>query len=186
MDFRPAPGPHQTNHSEPAAEPVHHQPAAHAPITTPIGDKMLKKQKKLILWLVVAILFIAAVGTAAYYVKRYHDSQQQVKKLSSNSQQAAQDQNQQLINKIGKLTPLPTGETPTIATVTDITKLKDQPFFANAVNGDKVLIYTQAKKAYLYRPSTNKLINIAPVNLGATTPATTQTPAPTGTTTKKK
>jgi C4-dicarboxylate-specific signal transduction histidine kinase len=145
---------------------------------------MLKRQKKLILWLVIAILFIAAVGTAAYYVKRYHDSQQQVKKLSSNSQQAAQDQNQQLINKIGKLTPLPTGETPTIATVTDITKLKDQPFFANAVNGDKVLIYTQAKKAYLYRPSTNKLINIAPVNLGATTPAT-QTPAPTGTATKK-
>lgn len=144
---------------------------------------MIKRQKQMILWLIIAILFIAAIGTAAYYVKRYRDSQAQVKKLSANSQQAAQDQNQQLINAIGKLTPLPTNETPTIATVTDITKLSDQPFFANAKNGDKVLIYTQAKEAYLYRPSTNKLINIAPVNLGAnqTSTGTSQTQ----TTTKK-
>jgi hypothetical protein len=80
---------------------------------------------------------------------------------------AAQTEAQTLISQIGKLTDLPQGETPTVATVTDITKLKDQPFFTNAKNGDKVLIYTTAKKAYLYRPSTNKLINIAPVNLGS-------------------
>lgn len=188
MDFRPTPGPHQPSHSAtpPAAGPVYHQPVAHPPETTRKEGKTLKRQKRLILWLAIAILLLAAIGTAGYYLKRYRDSQAQLKKLSANSQQAAQDQNQQLIARIGKLTPLPTGETPTIATVTDITKLKDQPFFANAVNGDKVLIYTQAKKAYLYRPSTNKLINIAPVNLGAaTTPAATQAPASTGTTTKK-
>lgn len=146
---------------------------------------MLRRQKQIILWLVIAILFIAAIGTAAYYVKRYHESQQQVKKLSSNPTLTAQQQNQDLISKVGKLTVLPTGETPTIATVTDITKLKDQPFFANAQNGDKVLIYTGAKKAYLYRPSTNKLINIAPVNIGNNqtsstgTSTTTQQPATT-------
>jgi hypothetical protein len=186
MDFRPTSGPHQTNHTEPAAQPVHHQPTAHEPATAHKGDKMLKRQKQLILWLVIAILFITAIGTAAYYVNRYHESQKQVKKLSSNPTLTAQQQQQDLITKVGKLTVLPTGETPTIATVTDITKLKDQPFFANAVNGDKVLIYTQAKKAYLYRPSTNKLINIAPVNLGGNTSATgATTPAATPGTTKK-
>ena len=78
---------------------------------------------------------------------------------------------------------LPTGETPTIATVTDASKLKDQAFFTNAVTGDKVLIYTNAKKAFLYRPSTNKIINIAPVNLGSGTGAA---PAATTPTTTKK
>lgn len=176
MDFRPQPAPHQTNHPAPApaAAAEHHAGPAHHPVK---GDRMLKRQKQLILWLIIAILFIAAIGTAIYYVKRYNDSQAQVKKLSSNSQQAVQDQNKQLIDKIGTLTPLPANETPTVATVTDITKLADQPFFANAKNGDKVLIYTQAKKAYLYRPSTNKLINIAPVNLG-----NNQTSTSTGTT----
>jgi hypothetical protein len=180
MDLRPAPGTHQPSHVPQG--PLHPASAPHKS-----RRDLMKRQKQLILWLVIAILLIVAFGTAAYYVKRYHESQQQVKKLSSSSQQAVQDQNQQLINKIGKLTPLPTGETPTVATVTDITKLKDQPFFANAVNGDKVLIYTQAKKAYLYRPSTNKLINIAPVNIGSDqTSGTSSTPTKSTTSPTKK
>lgn len=159
-------------------------PPAHVPTTHKRrrGTGVLKEPKRLIIWLIVLILFIAAVGTAAYYIKRYNDSQTQLKKVSSTSQQTAQSQNNQLITAIGKLTPLPTNETPTVATVTDITKLAGQAFFANAQNGDKVLIYTQAKKAYLYRPSTNKLINIAPVNLGS---SQTSTGTTTPTTTKK-
>lgn len=70
-----------------------------------------------------------------------------------------------LVDQIGRLVALPTDETPTIATITDVEKLREQPFFANAENEDKILIYTQAKKAYLYRPSENKIIEIAPVNV---------------------
>jgi hypothetical protein len=138
--------------------------------------------KQMILWLIVLILLIAAAGTAAYFVKRYHNAQKEVQRLS-NPSEAAKTETQNLIDQVGKLTVLPTGETPTIATVTDASKLKDQAFFTNAVTGDKVLIYTNAKKAFLYRPSTNRIINIAPVNLGSgtsTAPATT-----TPTTTKK-
>ncbi len=130
------------------------------------------------MWGIVVLLFVILIGISAYYISKYNDSQKQVKKLS-NPTAVQQAQNQQLINKIGTLAVLPKGETPTIATVTDITKLSDQPFFTNAQNGDKVLIYTQAKKAYLYRPSTNKIINIAPVNLGNQSSSTT---TPTGTT----
>jgi hypothetical protein len=81
------------------------------------------------------------------------------------------NESQDLVAKVGVLIELPSGETPTIATVTDITKVKDQAFFTNAQNGDKLLIYPQAKKAILYRPSTNKVINVAPLVIGATQPA---------------
>ena len=40
-------------------------------------------------------------------------------------------------------------------------KLKAQPFFAKAQDYDQVLIFEKAKKAILYRPSTNKLIEVA-------------------------
>lgn len=129
---------------------------------------------KVTLAVVAVLLLLAAAGTAAYYMGRYNDSQKKVKQLS-NPTEAAKLEQQQLIAKIGSLTDLPKGETPTVATVTDLTKLQGQAFFANAQNGDKVLIYTQAKKAYLYRPSTNKIINIAPVNLGSGSNATSST-----------
>jgi hypothetical protein len=193
MDFKPAPNSYRsTSPPAPASVPVQGPnptltpPPPVAPTQDKGDTKMVKRPKKLVLWLTIAILFIAALGTAAYYVKRYHDSQQQVKKLSSNPAITAQQEQAQLIQRVGKLTVLPTGETPTLATVTDITKLKDQAFFVNAQNGDKVLIYTQAKKAYLYRPSTNKLVNIAPVNIGDQTSTTGSTSTVTPTTPAKK
>ncbi len=68
------------------------------------------------------------------------------------------------LEAVGKLVPLPQDEMPTIATVTDLTPLKDQAFFKEAEIGDKVVIYDKSKKAILYRPSTNKIIQIASLN----------------------
>ncbi len=67
---------------------------------------------------------------------------------------------------MGRLITLPEGEEPTVATITDIEKLKDQTFFQKAKNGDKVIIYTNAKKAILYDPIARKIIDVAPVNIG--------------------
>lgn len=69
-----------------------------------------------------------------------------------------------VVAKVGKLINLPLGENPTVATVTDIEKLANQPFFNNAENGDKVLIYKTSNKAILYRPSTNKVIEVTVIN----------------------
>ena len=68
-----------------------------------------------------------------------------------------------VIKAVGELIMLPEDEEPTVATVTDPTKLKDQAFFANAKTGHKVLIYTQARKAFLYDPEANKLVEVAPI-----------------------
>ncbi|HAU65695.1 TPA: hypothetical protein DCW32_04100 [Candidatus Woesebacteria bacterium] len=76
----------------------------------------------------------------------------------------AQAEANALVAKVSKLMTLPTDETPTIATVTDVSIVADQPFFKNAQNGDKVLIYQKAGKAILYRESENKIIEVGAVN----------------------
>lgn len=70
-----------------------------------------------------------------------------------------------LVKEVGKLIALPQDEKPTVATVTDVAKVKDQQFFKNALNGDKVLIYTNNKKAILYRPSEKKIVEVGSVNI---------------------
>jgi hypothetical protein len=65
---------------------------------------------------------------------------------------------------------LPADETPTIATVSDPEKLKDQPFFANAKKGDKVLIFSNSAKAILYSPTEDKIVEVAPINSSAGAP----------------
>lgn len=104
------------------------------------------------------LLALVGVGAGAYF---YYQNQQ----LRANPEQVTQEETKALIGKVGQLIELPKEE-PTIATVTDKDKLKDQPFFQKAENGDKVLIYTQAKRAILYRPSVNRVIDVAPVNIG--------------------
>lgn len=81
----------------------------------------------------------------------------------NSSSDSASTEISQLVDQVGTLMQLPTGEQPAIATVTDLSQLQNQPFFANAQVGDKVLIYQAAKEAILYRPSTNKIIEVAPV-----------------------
>lgn len=80
------------------------------------------------------------------------------------------DKNQikKLIDEVGKIIILPQGEDPNVATVTDIEKLKDQPFFVDGKNGDQVLLYTNAKKVILYDPSSKKIVNVAPLTVGNT------------------
>ena len=84
-----------------------------------------------------------------------------VSKQSNNKDEVAM-----LVAKISKFLVLPEDEQPTVATVSDPGLLKDQQFFAKAQKGDKVLIYAKAKKAILYNPLTNKIVEIAPINLG--------------------
>lgn len=73
----------------------------------------------------------------------------------------------QLLARVSKLIILP-HEIPTVATVTDMTKLESQKFFKNSLNGDKVLIYPLAFKAVLYRPSKNIIVEVASVQSGDT------------------
>lgn len=120
---------------------------------------LLFMSKKNLTKIVIRIIAVVAVVLAVYFYM-------QVRDLKKNPNIAAQQEAASLVSKVGRLAILPTDETPTIATVSDPEALKDQTFFANAVKGDKVLIYAQAKKAVLYSVSMDKIIEIAPLNIG--------------------
>lgn len=117
---------------------------------------------------VTLILFVIAAATAIYFYVQYNH-------IKNNPNSIAIAQTSQVVREVGKLMNLPANEIPTIATVNNKAKLANQPFFKNAQNGDKLLIYTNAKEAILYRPSTNKIINVGPIvlNNGSTTSAST-------------
>jgi hypothetical protein len=110
-----------------------------------------------IIIIVLAITTLLSAGSAAYFYLRYQD-------LSKNPDKIAADENKALVDRVGKLMILPPDETPTIATVTDLAPFKGQPFFANAKVGDKVIIYTNAKRAILYDPVGDKIVEVAPLN----------------------
>ncbi len=86
--------------------------------------------------------------------------------MNSDPQAKAKAEADQVIRQVSRHMVLPEGETPTVATVSDPSKLKDQRFFANAKKGDKVLIYSGAQKAILYDPVADRIIEVAPVNIG--------------------
>lgn len=122
-------------------------------------EKYMSKRNAYILAVVLFVVF--GVILSFYFYAQYQKSQA----LLKDSTLAAKEEGNQLVVQVGKLIELPKDENPTIATVSDINKLKDQVFFAQAKNGDRVLIYGNAKKVILYRPSINKLINVGPINI---------------------
>lgn len=128
-------------------------------IDTSIINTARKYIKQYIFVVLVGVVVLSS-GTAVYFYNRYSALQQ-------NPNKATQNEVNKLVAQVGKLIVLPEGETPTLATVADPEKLKDQPFFAKAKTGDKVLIYTNAKKAILYNPGSNKIVEVAPINIGS-------------------
>lgn len=109
--------------------------------------------------LVVAVMVILALaGAAVYFFIQYQG-------IKKNPNQVAQAEVNRIVKLVGKLMALPGDESPTLATVQDKDKLKDQPFFANTKNGDVILIYTKAKKAIVYREKEDKIINVGPISI---------------------
>lgn len=121
----------------------------------PQSNKRVPKKFKVLL-IILAILTVSGFAAAGAVTLKYIEAR-------NNPEVIAKDKETELIDKVGKLVLLPSDETPSIATVADKEKLKDQEFFKDAENGDQLLIYTTAQQAILYRESTNKIVRIAPL-----------------------
>ena len=105
------------------------------------------------------LIALAGLGTAGYFYMQ----NQELRNNPQVSQEAQKNRAAEIKAKVAKLISVPADETPTLASVTDKEKLKDQPFFKDAQDGDQILIFPQAKKAIIYRESENRLINVGPI-----------------------
>lgn len=112
----------------------------------------------------LVILLLASSGTAYYFYSKTVTT-------PAEQQAAARAESKALVAQIGQLIVLPNNEEPTVATVSNVEVLKSQPFFANAKNGDRVLIYANARKAVLFDPVSNKIVEVAPIVIGNPAPA---------------
>lgn len=117
-------------------------------------------RRKQLTWLLIAGLLLLCT----FLFVQYREARQ---RLNGGPQQTAA-----LIARAGRVAVLP-NETPTIYTIRNADKLRSQAFFANVKDGDKVLVYSGAKKAILFRPDTDQIVNIVPIN--AATDTTSQT-----------
>lgn len=63
-----------------------------------------------------------------------------------------------IIQMLSAQTTVPEGELPLIAVLTDKSQLLDIPLFELAENGDRIVFYVNAQKAYVYRPSIELMI----------------------------
>jgi hypothetical protein len=121
----------------------------------------LPKSARVAIFAGIFLLLVGAVGAAGFFYYKY----QEVKK---NPELVSKEEVATVTKALQRFIDLPTDEEPTVATVTDREKLKDQEFFRNSQNGDKILIYVKARKAILYRPSANRIIDFAPLTLDST------------------
>jgi hypothetical protein len=109
-----------------------------------------------------SLLVILAIVVIAFLSYGYIHTKNQLRHISD-SNNGGKTEVQKITNTVSQALELP-NETPTLITVSNASKLKNQVFFRNAQNGDKLLIYSQAGRALLYRPSTKKVIEYSLVD----------------------
>lgn len=147
------------------------------PAATPSGDK--EKKKGIIKIVILVIILAALIAAVGYLGWNWWQMKQQFQKLTmpQGVQELQKKQTEETIAKVSKHIVLPQGEDPIIATVTDAAALKkESSFYELAQNNDIVIIYAKAKKAFLYDPEGDIILNVGPV-ITETTPTPTPTPS---------
>lgn len=139
----------------------------------------VKKSNKTLVIILLTLLF-ASIVTAVYFLIQYNQTKTLLRQKQANPASVASQDKQKLLKDLGKLMQLPNEDPSIVATVTDKSKLKNA-FFNNAAVGDRFIVFAKAQKAILYRPLTNKIIEVGPVSMTkeTTTPAVSQQPEPT-------
>lgn len=120
------------------------------------------KDKNLLAILIIVVV-VALAGVGFLYFQ-YQNTAKELKKVKSQvSSQAGvagkQDEAKKYVTEIGKIARLP-DETPSIATITDASKLKEEPFLKDAKNGDILLVFSKSGRVILYDPVNKKIVNM--------------------------
>lgn len=82
------------------------------------------------------------------------------------SQKISQQEIEKALSLVGRHIILPQNETPVVASILNSEELiKEQPFYSNTINGDILFIYFENRRAILYSPERDILVNVGPINV---------------------
>jgi hypothetical protein len=109
------------------------------------------------------LLLVLACGSSAFLFFKYQRA------VNNTSAKEAES----IARRIGDIISLPDGK-PAVSTVLDKAKLTNETLKERAENGDKLLIYVKAKRLILYRPSTEKVIDMLTIQDGQPSSALTE------------
>ena len=125
--------------------------------TKKVGKRKKSILKELFIVGIFSVLVVALIIVSLAYTKEKN------KKITSADIQALQQQEVAMVlDEIAKHMILPEGVQPTVATITNVDNLrKEMPFFDNAENGFKVVVYEN--KAILFDPIRQIIVDVAPV-----------------------
>jgi hypothetical protein len=114
----------------------------------------------------MVIILVAALGACAYMFWQYREAKEEVTRLSTleGQQEVAQQEISEILDKVKKHIILPEDEQPSIAEIKDVENLKkDFAFYKDASNGDKLIIYENARKAIIYSSEKDLIVNVGPI-----------------------
>ena len=132
---------------------------------------MTKNSK--IAFAVLVVITVASLVTAVIQSNKFKALQMSA--VAQGGQSPADIQ--KIVSEVSKHIVLPETETPTMAMVSDLSKLKGQPFFERTELGDIVLIYGTSRRAVLWGPSAQKIIEVSAINISVPPAATESVPA---------
>lgn len=127
--------------------------------SAPARRTLSSYKKKILMWGVWSIWVVVTIFLGYHYFRNNHSTEQQTTALKA---------------KLDKHIDFG-GVEPSYATITDAVALKGQdPFYQKSQNGDRLILWD--KKAFLYRPKTDRIIDIGVVVASSPAPANTNSP----------
>lgn len=135
------------------------------------GTKPRRPRAKAIGFIIILLIIL---GAGYYFVVQTSNSEgennveQETTDITEGEQAAQQATDEEeildVVSQAEEHILLPEGETPVMATVANAEALRaEQPFYENVVNGDHVLVYQQAQRAFIYSPSRDVIVNVGPI-----------------------
>jgi|GEM_PF-2083281 len=124
-----------------------------------MSDETISTKNKITQYVVthklnVTLLFvtIVAVSASLFFYLQY------------SAVQGKTQADQQLVERISQNVQLPTDETPIVVTVASKTKLTNKQLAKKVHDGDKLIIYSANRRIIVFRPSTEKIVDILSFN----------------------
>jgi hypothetical protein len=141
-----------------------------------------KKSRNIILVAVLIIAVLSLVWAEKSRRNAVHQLEQksaQLEELKKSTENSSQDLANRVRENVSKLINLPLDPPPTVATISDVDKLRESNEFFTSANNGNYLVLT-GNRAILYDLEKNIILDVAPfqVNQSSPTPTPKATPTP--------